>query len=55
MRSNIKTIMKLLSVSEEMAEKIEMHMDIDFSECTQRQFNEEARLVCELLEKGEIK
>ena len=36
-------IMRLLNVDAEMALKIQDLMEIDFSECTQREFNKEVR------------
>ena len=38
-------IMELLGVSAEVAMEVQDRMVIDFSECTKRQFNQEARFV----------
>jgi hypothetical protein len=38
-------IMELLGVSAEVAIKVQDQMVIDFSECTKRQFNQEARFI----------
>lgn len=42
-----KWIMKLLGIDAETAIKVQDCMEIDFSECTKRQFNKEARAIYE--------
>jgi hypothetical protein len=42
-----KWIMELLGIDAETAIKVQDLMEIDFSECTKRQFNREARAIYE--------
>jgi hypothetical protein len=42
-----KWIMELLGIDAETAIKVQDQMIIDFSECTKRQFNKEARAIYE--------
>jgi hypothetical protein len=43
MNMNTAAVMKLLKVSEALASEVVSNMQIDFSECTTRAFNQEAR------------
>jgi len=50
----IAEIIKLLKVSKYIARKIEMNMCINFSECSTREFNLEARWVYDMILDGTI-
>ena len=49
MRIAIKDIMALVRCTEDLANTIESKMILDFSECTQAQFNKEAKRVYKTL------
>ena len=47
-----KQIAKLLDISLELAIKVQDKMQIDFSECTDREFNQEAKFIYSTMLKG---
>jgi len=53
--TRIEEIAKLLNISNEMAEKVLQEMDIDFSECEQKEFEACARSSYNYITRYEIK
>jgi hypothetical protein len=51
----VRQIMELLNLDEEMARKVFAWMDLDFSECTQAEFDADARHVYKMIKAGVYK
>jgi predicted RNA-binding protein with RPS1 domain len=51
----IRDIMELLQVNQEVATKVFAWMDLDLSECTQEDFNADARYVYDQIKNGTYK
>lgn len=54
MNQHIRDIMRVLKVSETTANEVYDNMQLDFSECSQREFNEHAKAVYEAMRTVEL-